>query len=162
MIWDTKNIAELYKKRKIRLNEILKKLQTKKNSNLDLEFQEKHNLVFKKIDCLSCANCCKTTSPMFFEKDIERLAKALRMKESQFVHDYLYMDTDGIYALNKTPCPFLGQDNYCTVYESRPKACREYPHTNSRKMHTLLSLAKTNAEICPAVQEIVLMFSEPK
>jgi Fe-S-cluster containining protein len=95
---------------------------------------------------------------MLFEKDIERLAGALKMRIGAFVETYLYLDTDGLYALKQTPCPFLGVDNYCSVYDARPKACREYPHTNQRKMHTLLSLAEMNMSICPAVLEIIKRF----
>jgi Fe-S-cluster containining protein len=49
----------------------------------------------------------------------------------------------------------LGDDNACSVYDDRPKACREFPHTNHRKMHTHLALAQHNIEICPAVFAIV-------
>jgi Fe-S-cluster containining protein len=88
---------------------------------------------------------------MFFQPDIELLASALRMKTRNFIDRYLHLDTDGIYALKSTPCAFLGPDNRCSVYEHRPKACREYPHTNHRKMHNKLDLALRNLPICPAV-----------
>ena len=92
---------------------------------------------------------------MLFEKDIELLAGYLKLKPGKFVERYLFRDTDGIYAFRLTPCPFLGSDNLCSVYEFRPKACREYPHTNMRKMHTRLELAEKNVVICPAVLEIL-------
>ena len=92
---------------------------------------------------------------MFFDKDIERLASHLRMKPGDFVEQYLHLDTDGIYALKSSPCPFLGTDNYCSVYEHRPKACREYPHTQHRKMINKPNLAVKNTEICPAVVSIL-------
>ena len=97
---------------------------------------------------------------MFFEKDIERLAAHFRMKTGDFIKKYLFLDTDGIYALKKAPCPFLGADNYCSVYDYRPKACREYPHTNHRKMITKLNLALKNTEICPAVEHILERMEE--
>jgi Fe-S-cluster containining protein len=141
-----------------KIRKTIKDLKKKKPGNLDAKFGDLHEEVFSEIDCLTCGNCCKTTSPMLFEKDIERLAAALKMRIGNFVETYLYMDTDGLYAMKQTPCPFLGSDNYCMVYDARPKACREYPHTNQRKMHTLLSLAETNATICPAVLEIIKRF----
>jgi hypothetical protein len=45
-------------------------------------------------------------------------------------------------------------DNYCMVYESRPKACREYPHTDRKKFAQLLSLTEKNLDTCPAVLDI--------
>lgn len=149
------NLEELYKKEKVRINSTVRKMVKRSPKNLDGIFSDLHDEVFQEIDCLDCGNCCKTTSPMLFEKDIERLASHLKLRLGQFVEQYLFLDTDGIYAFKQTPCPFLGSDNYCTVYDHRPKACREYPHTNQRKMHTLLRLAETNASICPAVFEIL-------
>ncbi|MCU0441257.1 MAG: YkgJ family cysteine cluster protein [Bacteroidia bacterium] len=123
--------------------------------NLDQQFAELHDEAFERIDCLTCANCCKTTGPLFKQKDIERLANHLKMRPAQFVETYLHIDEDNDYVLNTLPCPFLGADNYCSVYEYRPNACREYPHTNSRKMHTLFKETLNNVAICPAVFEIV-------
>ncbi|MBL7812803.1 MAG: YkgJ family cysteine cluster protein [Bacteroidetes bacterium] len=144
---------------RLKLLQLIKRLQNKPPRNLDYLFQDAHDTVFEQTDCLTCANCCKTTSPMFFAKDIERLSSAMGMKESTFMAKYLFLDEDGIYALKQSPCPFLGTDNHCAVYESRPKACREFPHTNHRKMHTHLHLMKPNMEICPAVSEILLRIS---
>lgn len=137
------------------LKAMLLKIKAKPPKNLDDIFQDFHDETFNKIDCLNCANCCKTTSPEFFEKDIERLSRVFKMKPGAFIEKYLFLDTDGIYALKSAPCPFLGSDNYCSVYDDRPKACREFPHTNHRKMHTYIHLAGKNAEICPAVFEIL-------
>jgi len=67
----------------------------------------------------------------------------------------LHVDNEGDYVFNETPCPFLMPDNYCMVYESRPKACREYPHTNRRKFVQILNLTQKNREACPIVYKIV-------
>ncbi len=137
------------------LKKKLKKLKQKSPKNLDEQFNDLHEEAFESYDCLSCGNCCKTTSPMLFEKDIERLANHLKLKPGDFVQQYLFLDTDGIYGMKSTPCPFLDGENYCSIYDHRPKACREFPHTNHRKMHTHLHLAAKNMEICPAVYAIV-------
>ena len=144
------------------LKQLLIKLKGNPPKRLDETFDALHEEVFETIDCLDCGNCCKTTSPMFFEKDIERLSSHLKLKPGTFIDRYLFLDTDGIYALKQTPCPFLGSDNYCSVYNERPKACREFPHTNHRKMHTHLHLASKNAEICPAVFEILQKLQDIK
>lgn len=133
----------------------LQRLKKNPPGNLDQKFHEHHDEVFGQINCLECANCCKTTGPLFTQKDIERLAAHFRMKPSAFLSTYLHLDEDGDYVLNVLPCPFLGSDNYCSVYEQRPNACREYPHTNQRKMHTILRETLNNSMICPAVFEIL-------
>lgn len=127
---------------------------------LDPLFHQTHDEVFAEMDCLTCANCCKTTSPIFRDVDIERLARHLRIKPGQLIDQYLHLDEDRHYVLNTSPCPFLGHDNYCSVYEHRPQACREYPHTDRKNMHQILGLTATNTTVCPAVQSIVEKISE--
>jgi len=131
------------------------KLKRTKPKNLDDSFHELHDQAFEKIDCLSCANCCKTTSPIFYERDIDRLAKRLRIRPSDFIAKYLHIDEDKDYVLNSSPCPFLDSENYCLVYDDRPTACREYPHTNRKRMHQILDLTLKNTAVCPAVYQIV-------
>ena len=132
-----------------------KKLQRKTPSDLDDTVQEIHREVFSETNCLECANCCKTTSPIFRDKDIERIAKHLKMTPSSFIEKYLYMDEDKDYVLNQSPCAFLGTDNYCSIYEHRPAACREYPHTNRKRFHQVLELTLKNSVVCPAVYQII-------
>jgi len=131
------------------------KLKRKKPKNLDDVVHQLHNEVFEEIDCLDCANCCKSISPTLYEKDIERLAKHLKMKPSQLVDEYLKIDEDKDYVFRKQPCPFLLPDNYCIVYESRPKACREYPHTDRKRFYQILDLTLKNTEVCPAAFDVV-------
>ncbi len=134
------------------------KLRKTKPKQLDQMFENQHHTQFEHIDCLDCANCCKTTSPIFLQTDIDRLAKLFKVKSSAFIDQYLYRDEDGDYVLKSSPCPFLGEDNKCFVYQERPKACREYPHTNRKKMHGILDLALRNTLVCPAVFEIFQVF----
>jgi uncharacterized protein len=127
---------------------------------LDEAFHDLHEAVFEETDCLACANCCKTTSPIFYPNDIERLSKALRMKPGDFIEKYLRIDEDKDYVVKSSPCPFLGADNYCSVYDDRPRACREYPHTDRKKMVQILELTYKNTLVCPAVLEIVQRLKE--
>ena len=131
-----------------------KKLKARPPKNLDVLFEEAHDAAFEKIDCLECANCCKTTSPIFYNRDVDRAAKALRMKPGQFTEKYLRIDEDNDLVLKQAPCPFLNDNNYCSIYNDRPNACREYPHTNRKKMYQLLDLTYRNTLVCPAVLEI--------
>ncbi len=143
---------------KSRAAENKKFLQALKRGNdreLDGLFQEAHEEVFAQTDCLTCANCCKTTSPIFYQTDIERLSRSLRIRPGEFIERYLRVDEDGDHVLKSSPCPFLGADNLCAVYDSRPRACREYPHTDRRKISQLLDLTFRNTLVCPAVLKIV-------
>jgi len=116
------------------------KLKARPPKDLDEQFHHLHDEVFQRIDCLDCANCCKTTSPIFRDVDIDRLARHLNH-----------------YVLNVAPCPFLGPDNYCSVYSARPRACREYPHTDRKNMLQILPLTLRNTLVCPAVGEVVTL-----
>ena len=79
----------------------------------------------------------------------------MRLKESQFIDNYLRMDEDSDLVLKTSPCAFLEVDNTCSIYEYRPLACREYPHTNRKNMYQILELTAANTQICPAVAAIV-------
>jgi len=131
------------------------KLKKKPPKNLDNLMVELHEAEFKRTDCLQCANCCKTTGPLFTDKDIERISKHFRMKPQAFIDTYLHIDEDNDYVLQSVPCTFLGADNYCSIYEVRPKACREYPHTDRKKFHQISNLTIKNVAICPAAFNIV-------
>ena len=131
------------------------KLRKKTPKNLDTIMEKLHEDEFQKTDCLQCANCCKTTSPIFTKKDIERISKAFRIKTRQFIDTYLYLDEDQDYVLKSSPCTFLADDNTCTIYDVRPKACREYPHTYRKNFEKISDLTLNNLAICPATFNIV-------
>lgn len=154
-----KRIAELPKLASLKEKENKKYFQNLKKrtpKNLDYVMQELHNEEFKKTDCLSCGNCCKTTSPIFIESDIKRIAKYVRMKAADFVKTYLERDKDDFMVLKKAPCSFLDtSDNTCSIYDVRPKACAEYPHTDRRKFIQITDLTVANTFICPATFNIV-------
>ena len=133
----------------------LKQLEKKKDGEIDNLFQELHDDAFDCIDCLECANCCATTGPLFTSKDIDRISSHLKLSPGDFTEKYLRIDEDQDYVLQQIPCPFLGDDNYCSIYDVRPKACREYPHTDMRKQKAKFKLTLKNAEICPAVFKIL-------
>ncbi|HHH52221.1 MAG TPA: YkgJ family cysteine cluster protein [Bacteroidetes bacterium] len=134
-------------------NRFFNQLKTKKSKYLNNEINRLHTEVFEKINCLECANCCKTIPPIITNRDITRISKHLKIKESKFIEQYIKKDEDGDFVFSQTPCVFLEDNNYCSIYEIRPKACREYPHTDSKKIS--LGLMKKNISVCPAVFEIV-------
>ncbi len=131
------------------------KLKKKPPRHLDTLMLELHDKEFEKIDCLSCANCCKTTAPWVTDKDVARIAKHFRMKEQKFIETYLEVGHDNEFSFKNVPCVFLGFDNECSIYDVRPKACREYPHTNRKKFYQISRLTLENVAICPAAFNIV-------
>jgi Fe-S-cluster containining protein len=135
--------------------QLFKKWRKKPPRQLDDAVKEIHDEVFDHLDCLHCANCCKSISPALYYKDIERMASALKMKPSDFMDKYTQVDEENDYIFRVTPCPFLMEDNYCQVYESRPKACREYPHTDRTRFYQILDLTLKNTEVCPAAYYVV-------
>lgn len=141
-------------RRKKTNKKLVTRLKQKAPDNLDVLVHALHKRAFEEINCLNCANCCKTTSPAVYETDIERLAKTLRIKPSEVIDKYLKKDEDGDWVMKTSPCPFLMDDNACAVYEDRPRACRTYPHTDRKKVSQLLDLSYQNSFICPAVQQI--------
>ncbi|SFJ61497.1 YkgJ family cysteine cluster protein [Myroides guanonis] len=131
------------------------KLKKKTPKNLDYQMQDIHDEVFKRIDCLECANCCKTTGPLFTQQDVERISKYLKIKPQQFFDNYLRIDEDKDTVLKELPCHFLDFENKCMIYDVRPKACREYPHTDRKKFQQITALTLNNVSICPAAYEVV-------
>jgi Fe-S-cluster containining protein len=108
-----------------------------------------HEEAFEKIDCLQCAACCKNYSPRFKTPDVKRISKHLRMKESDFIETYLNVDNEGDFVAKTAPCPFLGSDNYCSIYEVRPSDCARFPYTDEDVIIKRQNLTLKNASFCP-------------
>ncbi len=155
MIAEYEDYLKLANAKKSENKKFLEKLKKQKPKDLDIICNQFHDEVFENIDCLKCANCCSGTGPLFLDKDIDRLAKHLRIRPSEFTENYLRIDEDKDYVLKSVPCPFLGADKYCNVYESRPNACREFPHTQQRNMAQKMGITFLNTMICPAVYLVV-------
>lgn len=151
-------LNDLPKRAKDKHNENKKffsKLKKKPPKDLDYIMQELHDEEFERTDCLTCANCCKTTGPLFTDKDIVRISKHLKLKQQEFIAQYLRVDEDNDYVLQQVPCTFLDAENYCMIYDVRPKACSEFPHTNRKKFQQISNLTLKNVAICPATYNIV-------
>ncbi len=122
-----------------------------------------HQEAVEKIDCLQCANCCKRYSPRFKTPDIKRIARHLKLKESEFIDHYLRLDEEGDYVAKSTPCPFLGSDNYCSIYVVRPSDCQRFPYTDEDVIVKRQALTLKNASFCPIVYFVLerLMETHP-
>lgn len=152
---ELKNLPQKAKEKHSENRKFFGKLRKKPPKNLDYLMSELHEKEFSKTDCLECGNCCRTTGPLFTDSDIVRIAKHLRLKPQLFIKQYLKIDEDQDYVLQNVPCVFLGEDNYCSIYEVRPKACREFPHTDRKKFQQISALTLKNVAICPAAFNIV-------
>lgn len=153
---DLESLGKLSQEKLRENKKYFQKLKKRTPKRLDLLMQELHEEEFERTDCLACGNCCKTTSPIFTEKDIERISKYLKIKVVDFISQYLQRDEDDFYVLKSAPCTFLDEtDNTCFIYSVRPKACLEYPHTNRKKFIQLADLTIKNTEICPATYRII-------
>lgn len=130
-------------------------LQKADKNKLLPKLQTLHNEAFSKIDCLTCANCCKNHSPRFKVPDIKRIAKYLKIKESTFINTYLQLDAEGDYVVQKSPCPFLNNDNTCGIYNVRPSDCARYPYTNEDVLLKRPAITLKNTTTCPAVYYVV-------
>jgi len=119
-----------------------------------------HEEAFSKIDCLSCAACCKNYSPRFKTPDIKRISRHLKMRESELINTYLKLDEDGDYVVKQTPCPFLGADNFCSIYEVRPSDCERFPYTNEDVLIKRQQITLKNSSFCPIVYYVLEKLTE--
>ena len=145
--WEKKS-AESQKKYK----QYLKRADKNKILNL---LPALHEEAFEQIDCLKCANCCKNYSPRFKTPDIKRISKHLKMKEGDFIETYLRLDEEGDYVARKQPCPFLGVDNFCSIYDHRPGDCVRFPYTDEDIIIKRPQLTLKNSTFCPIVYYVL-------
>lgn len=148
-------LPEKAKKVEKETKSFFKNLKKSKMRELDDYIHYLHEEEFARINCLECGNCCRTLGPRITDKDIERIGKIFRMKPAEVIEQYLRIDEDNDYVFKQMPCPFLGEDNYCSIYGEHPKACREYPHTDRKKFYQIHALTIRNAQTCPAVFNIL-------
>jgi uncharacterized protein len=102
------------------------------------------------IDCKTCANCCTKISPIFKNKDIDRLSSFLHIKPVDFIQKYLLRDEDDDLVFKSMPCPFL-KDKLCSIYDARPDNCKGYPHLYENHFVARLINVLNNYPLCPIV-----------
>lgn len=155
-------LSKLASEKKAKNIHFIKQLKRKTPEKLDELVHSLHDEIFSELNCLECANCCKSISPIITYRDINRLAKELKLKPGEFIQTYLEMDEEGDFVFRSSPCPFLQSDNHCSVYYSRPRACKEYPHTNRVNFVQILDLSLKNSMVCPAVYIIFESLKDKK
>ena len=113
--------------------------------------------VWKEVECLSCANCCKVMTPTFTEEDINRISAHFTLTPETFKSTYLkYEKKDKDWQNKKQPCQWLDmKTNMCSIYEIRPADCAGFPHLTKKKMTDYIHVHKQNIEYCPATYRMV-------
>ena len=118
---------------------------------------EANDTTWEGINCLSCANCCKTMTPTYRNSDIKRIAAYLKMSPDEMKKKWLKKDRGTTKWLNKTtPCQFLDlKTNMCNVYEVRPTDCAGFPHLGKKKIMEYIDMHKENLDQCPATFKMI-------
>ena len=152
----TTNILHNWQKKSSKHQKQYKQFLKRADKNVVLKQLPKlHKEAFEKINCLECAACCKNYSPRFKTPDIKRISKHLKMRESEFIDTYLRLDDEGDYVAKTTPCPFLGADNFCSIYEVRPSDCIRFPYTDEDVIIKRPQLTIKNSTFCPIVYYVM-------
>jgi len=132
-------------------------LQKNPPRKLDQLTEASEKEVWKEINCLSCANCCKTMTPTYKPGDIKRISIHLGMTVQEFKDKWLYKQRGTGDWLNRSiPCQFLDLGtNMCSIYEVRPQDCAGFPHFPKKKIIQYIDTHKQNVEYCPATYRLV-------
>lgn len=139
------------------MKRFLSRIEKKPPRGLDRMAEEIDATVWKEVDCLSCANCCKSMTPTFTITDIKRIARHFQMTTAAFKNKYLEFDKkDGDWINKKRPCQFLDLNtNFCSIYEIRPSDCSGFPHLKKKKMTDYIHVHQQNISYCPATFKMV-------
>ncbi|HWJ30680.1 MAG TPA: YkgJ family cysteine cluster protein [Flavisolibacter sp.] len=152
----SKDILHNWEKKSREKQKVYKNYLQRANKNDVLKkLPQLHEEAFEKVDCLSCAACCKNYSPRFKTPDVKRISKHLGMKESTFIETYLRVDEDGDFVVKSSPCPFLGADNFCSIYDVRPSDCARFPYTDEDVIIKRQQLTLKNSTFCPIVYYVL-------
>ncbi|MES2777527.1 MAG: YkgJ family cysteine cluster protein [Bacteroidota bacterium] len=147
---------------KVRLHQkamksFLTKVEKKASPHLDALAEEINVEVWKEIECLSCANCCKVMTPTFNKEDIKRISRHFNMSQDAFKETYLkYEKKDKDWQNKKQPCQWLDLGtNMCSIYDIRPADCAGFPHLTKKPMTDYIHVHKQNIQYCPATYRMV-------
>ncbi len=151
-----RNFKRKVEKNKRRLRLVLSKVEKKAPLHLDQLAEKIDKEVWKEVNCLSCANCCKVMTPTFTVQDIKRISAHLGQTPKEFKDQWLVKDKNQDWTNKINPCQFLDlKTNMCRIYEIRPTDCSGFPHLAKKKMVDYIHVHKQNIEYCPATYAMV-------
>lgn len=154
-VMDLNKFEQKAAKKKNKLVKFLKKLDKIVPEDMPKLVKEENIAVWADIDCLECANCCKTMTPTYTKNDLVRISAHFNMTPKEFKSKWLYKDETGDWMNVSTPCQFLGADNKCSIYEIRPEDCAGFPHHTKKPFHLYNDTFTNNIHRCPATFELV-------
>lgn len=112
--------------------------------------------VWKEVDCLTCANCCKKMTPTFTKQDLKRISAHFNQTPDEFRKKWLIKDRNKDLVNKNQPCQFLNlKDNKCSIYAIRPADCSGFPHLAKKKWIEYAYIHKQNIDYCPATYKMV-------
>ncbi|MFN8310576.1 MAG: YkgJ family cysteine cluster protein [Chitinophagales bacterium] len=141
------------RQKKKTLGAFLKKLKRAQPRNIMAMCRQADAEMWKEIDCLDCANCCKTMTPTFTKAEVKRIAAHFNLTYDQYFKKYLKIDDDNGDIVNiNQPCQHLRKDNKCAIYAIRPGDCSGFPHHVRRDFWHQVSekTYENNIPRCPA------------
>lgn len=137
------------------LESFIKQVEEAPPKQLDQLLEEEDVKVWQEVDCTTCANCCKTMTPVFTKADIKRIATHFRMTPKAFFDKWLVREKDSGNTVNaQQPCQFLVEDK-CSIYEVRPADCAEFPHHYQRPFPLYSDTFIQNLHRCPATFNLI-------
>jgi Fe-S-cluster containining protein len=144
------------KSQRRKLKNFLRKLELNKHRGTDALARKINSDAFREIDCLKCANCCKTMAPTFKKTEVLRIATHMKLTYAEYFKKYLKVDKEGDIMNRNTPCQHLGSDNMCSIYDIRPSDCSGFPHTHKRDFIEFIPETHIqNVDFCPATFYVV-------
>ena len=156
MIVNLRSFKQKLRYRKKKFIRFLSRMRAKPPANLDRLAGIIDKEVWKEVDCLTCANCCKTMTPTYNQKDIKRISTHFKLTPVEFKEKWLEKDKVGDWLNKSTPCQFLDLDtNKCGIYKIRPADCVGFPHLARKKMVEYIHVHKQNLDSCPATYKMV-------
>jgi Fe-S-cluster containining protein len=108
--------------------ELYNTLRVAEQNNLFIELQAAYDEL-PKTSCKNCASCCNWGSPPAFFIEYLNMYKYVRDNLKDNWGEILTRSAEYFYLElvdRNQSCPFIGQDNKCTIYEVRPLTCRFY------------------------------------
>jgi uncharacterized protein len=162
MVVNLRSFRQKVRHNRSSLRRFLTKLEKTPPPGLDKITAAVEKEVWKEVDCLTCANCCKTMTPTFTAADMKRISAHLGMTVDEFKKKWLKKDRgNGDWMNTQQPCQFLNlKDNKCSIYEVRPADCAGFPHLPKRRMTDYMHVHKQNVEYCPATYKMVEKMKE--
>lgn len=95
----------------------------------------------KMFKCIQCGDCCNPAKSrwgisktgilaraciLFTDKDVKRAAAFLGLNADEFKEKYK-VDSSHFIDVTHSPCPFLTEENKCSIHKAKPDLCRNWP-----------------------------------